>query len=130
LPRLAVPVGLAWVAFALSAAGVPEPSLSALARLTRVTPSTPRRRAMTRATLVWLLVQPTSSIAGTVRLARSVEPLTPPTFGEIEPVRLFSVTPSGSARERSRSACSQSKRTPARVRTVSTRWIASASKSA
>jgi hypothetical protein len=48
----------------------------------------------------------------------------------MSPLRLCSFTSPGTARERSRSACSQSNRAAAMPRTVSTRAFACASKSA
>jgi hypothetical protein len=87
-----------------------------LPRLTRVTPSTLRRRDISVATESWPVVQPFSSIAGAVIALRTVLP--PPDWLEIEPLRLSSVTAAGMAREMSRRACSQSNRDDARSRTV------------
>ena len=68
---------------AADAVGLPAVGIAAAAtfsflvdllRLTRVTPSTPRRRDSSVATCVWPDVQPVSSIAGAVIAARIGEP--------------------------------------------------------
>jgi len=100
-----------------------------LERLTRVTPSTLRRRDIRRATERWPGVQPLTSIAGEPIAPRIVEapPLACP---DTVPLSDFSVTSAGMAREMPRSDCSQSNREPARSRTVEIRASASAWKSA
>ena len=98
---------------------------------TRVTPSTARRRVIRRATVDWLGAQPARLIAGAWIEPRSGSPLLPVVPGRpMSPLRLWSFTLPGTARDRSRSACSQSKRAAARSRTVWTRALAVASKSA
>jgi hypothetical protein len=98
-------------------------------RLTRVTPSTLRRRAISVATSCCVFVQPVIVIAGASIALRRPDPPVPPTPVLTVPSRESSVTSDGIARERSRSAVSQSKRLPARSLTVATRAEASAAKS-
>jgi hypothetical protein len=88
-----------------------------LVSVTRVTPSTARRRESSVATCFWPVVQPCSVTAGASIAPRT---LLPPPFApvEIEPLSEVSVTSFGMAREMSRSACSQSKREAARSLTV------------
>jgi hypothetical protein len=88
-----------------------------LFRLTRVTPSTARRRERSWATWVCVVAQPLSSMAGEAIALRMAEPPAAESL-EIEPVSDVSVTSVGMAREMSRSACSQSKREAARSLTV------------
>ena len=81
------------------------------------------------ATAGWLLVQPASSIAGALIAPRRAEPpdeSSPPTV----PVSELSETFEGRARERSRRACSQSKRALASAWTVEARARATVWKSA
>ena len=73
-------------------------------------------------------MQPLSSIAGAAIALR--RPLPPPAALEIVPLSSLSVTSAGTAREMSRSACSQSKREDARSLTVWMRVSAIAWKSA
>ena len=94
-----------------------------------MTPSMSRRRAIRRATCVWPGAQPVIVIAGAEIALRSAPPW-PPASVEMSPESWRRLTSCGMARERSRSACSQSKREPARSRTVCTRALAAASKSA
>src|SRR5215207_3052260 len=115
--------GVAAVALPAAAAGFVD-----LARLTRVTPSTPRSRDSSTATFFWPRVQPLSPRAGAEIAARTAEP--PPDALDIEPFREVSVTSAGTTRETSRSACSQSKREDARSFTVWIRVSAVAWKSA
>ena len=93
-----------------------------------MTPSTLRRRDISVATCFWPAVQPLSSIAGAA-IALRMPPL-PPAALEIVPLSSRSVTSAGTAREMSRSACSQSKREDARSLTVWMRVSAIAWKSA
>ena len=104
-------------------------SLLELESETRVTPSMSRRRAIRRATWVWPGAQPVRVMAGAEIALRS-EPPWPPASVAMSPLSWRSVTSCGMARDRSRSVCSQSKREPARSRTVCTRALAAASKSA
>jgi hypothetical protein len=92
-----------------------------------------RRRDIRRATFVWPLVQPCSSIAGTSSAPRiCVLPVPVPVvfLEDTVPVSWLSVTSAGIARAMSRRACSQSKREVARSLTVATRSRAIDSKSA
>ena len=112
---------------------VPAPPVAAFSdfeRLTRVTPCTLRRRDISVATAGWLRVHPASSMAGAPIAPRMPEPLAAPSPPPTVPVSELRVTLSGTARERSRSDCSQSKRALASACTVAARSWASVWKSA
>ena len=93
-----------------------------------MTPSTLRRRDISVATCAWPALQPLSSLGRSAAIALW-RPL-PPASLEIVPLSSRSVTSAGTAREMSRSACSQSKREAARSLTVWMRVSAIAWKSA
>jgi hypothetical protein len=99
-------------------------SLLDLDSATRVTPWTLRSRDIIRATPACVRVQPLSSMAGAaIEPRRALEPPADPAVapGLTVPLIVSSVTLDGRARERSRSACSQSKRLEASSSTVSRR---------
>ena len=134
LGRLPVPHGVA-LRCSTSEASPPERPVSSMSSAvdllsdTRVTPSMSCRRAIRRATSRCAGAQPSIVIAGAEMAVRSALP-PPPAPVLMSPVSDFSVMSAGMARERSRSACSQSKREPARSLTVCTRALAIESKSA
>ena len=105
-----------------SAVSPVAPGFSDFESATRVTPSTDLTRAIMRATPCWSGAQPVRVIAGAWIEPRSGSPPVPVAPGRpMSPLRLRSFTSPGIARERSRSACSQSKRAAARPRTVAIR---------
>ena len=113
-------------ALSLLPLSLPDPALTSFSeeeRLTRWTPSTRRRLEITLATLSWLVVQPTSSMAGDCTAARSGS-LTPPSAAAlgVTVARIdVSQASAGIVRATSCSAWLQSKRLEARLRTVSLR---------
>src|SRR4051795_10688862 len=121
------PFGQSWAPSAAAAAVVS--ALAGHASITRGTPRPLRRGRISLATSDWLLVQPLSAIDGAAIAAEP--PLVDGVLcAPVEPVSVLRCTSLGSARDRSVSVFSQSKREPARPLTVATRGRQGALKSA